>query len=272
MLNSTTNHFKGGFIIYQRMLSEYQRLEEQIKQVEAYLDSLPDGKLICSQNQGRYKWYSSDGHVRTYIPKKDRFFAEQLAIKKYLSLFLEDLVNEKRAIQFYLNHHHMQSGKAERLLSSDSGYQELLSGYFTPLSQELADWMNEPYQSNPSHPEHLIHKSFSNHFLRSKSEAFIDYLLYTNKIPYRYECALTLGDVTFFPDFTIRHPRTGKIYYWEHFGLMDHEEYAKKVYAKLRHYADHQIIPSINLITTYETKDNPLDPEMIQKIIQYYFL
>ena len=114
------------------MLSEYQRLEEQIKQVEAYLDNLPDGKLICSQNQGRYKWYSSDGHVRTYIPKKERSFAEQLAIKKYLSLFLEDLLNEKRAIQFYLNHHHMQSGKAERLLSSDSGYQELLSGFFTP--------------------------------------------------------------------------------------------------------------------------------------------
>ena len=52
-------------------------------------------------------------------------------------------------------------------------------------------------------------------------------LLHLNAIPYRYECALSLGGVTLFPDFTIRHPGTGALYYWEHFGLMDDPAYAK---------------------------------------------
>ncbi|MFQ8777759.1 MAG: hypothetical protein ACLR78_10425 [Roseburia sp.] len=63
--------------------------------------------------------------------------------------------------------------------------------------------------------------------MRSKSEAMIAMLLHLNAIPYRYECALSLGGVTLFPDFTIRHPVTGVLYYWEHFGLMDDPAYAK---------------------------------------------
>jgi len=60
---------------------------------------------------------------------------------------------------------------------------------------------------------------------RYKSEVFIDMALFTNNIPFRYECALELGHSTLYPDFTIRHPKTGEICYWEHFGLMDDPSY-----------------------------------------------
>ena len=97
-------------------------------------------------------------------------------------------------------------------------------------------------------------------------------LLYINKIPFRYECALHLGETTLFPDFTIRHPKTGNVYYWEHFGLMDNPAYSQNAYSKLQLYTSHGIIPSIQLITTYETKDNPLSTDIVEKIIAYYFL
>lgn len=100
----------------------------------------------------------------------------------------------------------------------------------------------------------------------------IDMLLHTNKIPFRYECALQLGELTIYPDFTIRHPKTGQIYYWEHFGMMDHPAYSINVASKLDLYISHGIIPSIHLITTYETKDNPLSFEVISKLISHYFL
>lgn len=100
----------------------------------------------------------------------------------------------------------------------------------------------------------------------------IDMFLYTNHIPFRYECALSLGETTIFPDFTILHPKTGDIYYWEHFGRMDEPSYYKNVAPKLQLYISHGIIPSINLITTYETQNNPLSSEIIDKIIHYYFL
>ena len=35
-------------------------------------------------------------------------------------------------------------------------------------------------------------------------------------IPFRYECALTLGNTTVYPDFTIMHPNTGELIYREH--------------------------------------------------------
>lgn len=150
--------------------------------------------------------------------------------------------------------------------------QTLLTPYFTPLSQELSDWMNSPYEHNPHHPEHLLYKSSSGNLVRSKSEAIIDMLLSLNKIPFRYESALQLGEVTLFPDFTIRHPKTGIVYYWEHFGLMDNPIYSQNAFSKLQLYTSHGIIPSIQLITTYETKENPLCPDTVEKIITHYFL
>lgn len=131
--------------------------------------------------------------------------------------------------------------------------------------------MSAPFEQNPKHPEDLIHKEISGNLLRSKSEAIIDTFLHQNRLPYRYECKLVLGQEILYPDFTIRHPKTGEIYYWEHFGKMDDPSYYRKVFPKLRLYTSHNIIPSINLITTFETQDNPLTVDVIEKIIQHYF-
>ena len=254
------------------MLSEYERLGEKIALLQSQLQDLPEGKLICSNNQGYKKWYQSDGHTKTYIPRKERFFAEQLAAKKFLLLQIEDLTAERKAIRYYLEYHCAHPEKASQLLSEDSRYKELLTSFFKPCSENLTDWMNSSYQKNPNYPEQLIHKSISGNLVRSKSEAFIDMVLHTNKIPFRYECALQLGEITIFPDFTIRHPVTGETFYWEHFGLMDQASYIQKTFSKLELYASHGIIPSVNLLTTYETKENPLSMDMLEKIVHHYFL
>ena len=97
-------------------------------------------------------------------------------------------------------------------------------------------------------------------------------VLYRNKIPFRYECLLELGDISIFPDFTIRHPVTGQVYYWEHLGMMDNPTYNKNACSKLQLYMSNGIIPTIQLITTYETKDSPLTIEMVENIVKQYFL
>ena len=58
---------------------------------------MPEGKFVCCTCHGRYKWFVSDGHVKTYIPKKNRPYAEKLAYKKYLELLLEELMVEYKA-------------------------------------------------------------------------------------------------------------------------------------------------------------------------------
>lgn len=147
----------------------------------------------------------------------------------------------------------------------------MLSSYFQTFSQQLSNWLNASYEQNPKHPEQLIHKTASGKLVRSKSEAMIELYLYTKRIPSRYECALQLGETTVYPDFTILHPDTGELFYWEHFGMMDEPYYYQKVFPKLQLYTSYGIIPSINLITTFETKRNPLSSEVIEKTIEHYF-
>lgn len=254
------------------MLEEHKRLDEKIKSLKNQIKRFPEGKLICARNGKHYKWYQSNLHTKTYIPKKKRQLAEKLAAKKYSMLLLEELESEKNAIEFYLRHHNRKFGIAEKLLTTSSEYQMLLATHFKPLSQELADWSNSSYETNPLHPEQLIYKGTSGKLLRSKSEVMIDMLLYTNNIPFRYEAPLVLGETTIYPDFTIRHPQTGEFFYWEHFGMMDNATYCKSVFAKMQLYAMHGIVPQIHLITTYETKTAPLNTDIIEKMIGHYFL
>lgn len=243
----------------------------QLADIQSRLAALPKGSLICARNGNHYKWYHTDGHRKTYISRGNREFARQLAIKKYLSLQARYLSQEIHSLEHYLRHHEANQSSAEDLLTAPE-YQELLTPCFTSVSQELLTWMSTPYEKNQHYPEQLIHKASSGIMVRSKSEAIIDMLLHMNQIPFRYECQLQLDETTLYPDFTLRHPLTGKIYYWEHFGMMDNPSYCRNVSAKLQLYFSHGIIPSINLITTFETKDTPLDIEMIEKIIQHYFL
>ena len=132
--------------------------------------------------------------------------------------------------------------------------------------------MNAPYQQNPHYKENLIHKTCSGNFVRSKSEVLIDMILFKNKIPFRYECSLSLGSTIYYPDFTILHPVTKEFFLWEHFGRMDEPSYAKNVAPKLNAYISHGYIPSINLITTYETKEHPLSPVTVENLVEEYFL
>lgn len=172
----------------------------------------------------------------------------------------------------YLRHCPMDNNKVNELFESSNEVLNLLSSFFSPLSKELDDWMKSPYQQNLKHPEHLTQKVGSNEFVRSKSEAMIAKLLKQNQIPYRYECQLILDDVEIYPDFTIRHPRTGEVYIWEHFGWLDKKDYVKAMHSKMQIYTSNNIMPGINLITTYETKEKPLTFEMVEMLVKYYFL
>lgn len=254
------------------MLAESKRLEAEINSLRLQLKDLPEGKLIISPDRQYQKWYISHNASRKYLPKTNRSLAEQLALKKYLTLNLKRLLQEKQAIDAFLKLFPSIPNPASALLVPESPFSELLTSQFQTDSTELQKWMHSDYEKNPLHPENLIHKTSSGNLVRSKSEALIDTLLYVNKIPYRYECALHFGEITIYPDFTILHPITRKIIYWEHFGLMDDPLYSKNAYSKLHLYTSNGIIPSQQLITTFETSKFPLNSEYVNNLIQLHFL
>lgn len=256
--------------IYQIIQEELEIIHQKIDVIQEQLSILPPGKLTVTKNQSRYKWYISNENQQSYLPKSQKSLAEELAKKKYLSYKLEKLLLEKKVCTQYLQYFAKPYNKSEQLLANPR-YFPLLKSHFKPKSQTHDEWVNTIYTQNKNHPEHLIHKSLSTNLVRSKSEAMIDTALFQNKIPFRYECLLQLGDLPFFPDFTILHPITDQIYYWEHFGMMDNPTYAKNAFSKLQIYYSYNIVPSINLITTYETRNAPLNIYQIESIIHYYF-
>ena len=251
------------------MIYRSKELERQIPKIQKQIKQLPKGKLICARNGQYYKWYRRIDQKTVYLPKAETEMAKQLARKKYLEHLLEDMKKEKYVIQFYLKHYpHIP--KSNELLKNKE-IRNLIEDYFQPISEQAELWCKEEYEKNTLYPEHLIHLSSSGNFVRSKSECMIDTLLFVNKIPFRYECALQLGEAKVYPDFTIQHPKTGEIYYWEHFGMIDDPAYYQKMVAKMRTYITHGICPSVQLIMTYETQACPLSMEMIEKTIVFYF-
>ena len=122
--------------IYTKMLQEAQRLEKEIQETQNLIDQLPEGKFICCQGKNCYKWYRSDGHMKTYIKKENRDLAEDLLYKKYLQALIEDLSHEKEAIELYL-HHHQDISKEDQLMACSPEYSKLLSRYFKSENKEL---------------------------------------------------------------------------------------------------------------------------------------
>ena len=265
------------FSIYQKqLLKRKEYLEQEILNLQKKITLLPPGKLVCTKNGNYFKWYHSTETSFSYLPKSKQNFAELLALKKYYAFQLEHLKAEIEALTLYLSKFQTSSSSAFEFLNQHPEYQKLLKNAIenvSPLfSKELNDWLSATYETNTMHPEQLSHLSVSGHILRSKSEVIIDTALFSNHIPFRYECALPLGSKTFFPDFTIRHPQTKDFFYWEHFGMMDSPPYSQNAFKKLQIYTSHGMIPTINLITTYETKDQPLNSQYVLHLIEHYFL
>lgn len=259
-------------MLYEQMLKERQKLDSTIHKLESRLNTLPPGKLVCAKNGPYCKWYQSDGKDKIYIPKRERPLAEQLAVKKYLTLQLENVKQEKNAIDFYLRHASSCQMTPEQFLKNNPEYRKLLDPFFRPLSKELADWADSPYEKNLAYPEHLIIRTARGYCVRSKSEALIDMYLYTHRIPFRYESALYLGETVIYPDFTIRHPRNGKVFYWEHFGKIDDPGYNRNTGSRIQTYISNGIYPAIQLIATFETEKEPLSLETVESLVKKYFL
>lgn len=263
----------GNLVLYEKILHERERLEKEINSIQSKMKTLPKENLILAKNGEKYyKWYCTDGKHKVYIPKAERGKLEKLAHKKYLSLRLKNLLRERRAIDSYLRYHDENAYQKEQELFENFEFQRLISKIYQPKEQKLIEWMNGTYQKNEFHPEQLTHRTLAGIYVRSKSEVLITMILSKYQIPFRYECVLQLGEAWIYPDFTICHPVTGEMFYWEHFGKMDDISYSSKAFSKMELYTLNGIIPSVQLITTFETKEYPLSEEMVEEVVRYYFL
>lgn len=254
--------------IYQQLISEKQQLEKAIALNESRLDTLPEGQLVCTKEQ---KWYHHLGNQKIYIPKNRQALAEALAAKKYFTRANKDLRRKLQGVTHYLKTNDPDLDEAPKLLAPASKYKSLLTNLFVPSNPVLASWSRAPYNRNTRYPHQLKYETVGGLRVRSKSEAMIVYMLSQYQIPFRYEETLTLSGCAIHPDFTLRHPETGEILYWEHCGRMDQPQYRSSFYHKIQLYMENGILPPSKLILTWEDNENPLSVSEVRHQIETHF-
>ena len=112
--------------------------------------------------------------------------------------------------------------------------------------------------------------------VRSKSEIIIADHLRRYGVVYKYEKPLELTvhgrRVTFYPDFTVMNSRTGRIYYLEHFGMMDNEDYYNAVLRKLDAFEMNQLLIGRDVLLLHESSSAPLNTRVLDCYIQEFLV
>ncbi|GAB1476367.1 hypothetical protein MASR2M70_12010 [Bacillota bacterium] len=258
-------------------LSEHRELAERFK---AELVLLPKGSLRSKVIRGteRFYHYIPSGvpgvpPTMKYIDKSNEYLLNELSRKKFIEESMEIIKSNIEILETFLEIYipYDPSEIVEKLPKSYSGI-DCSSTFGLLKTNNLAAWAKEPFKRNPLNPEGLSCKSGYGLPVRSKSESIIASQLETKNIPFRYEALLQLENQSFYPDFTILNPQDNKVIYWEHFGMVDDLVYANKMCNKLAEYRKHGIYEGDNLITTQETRTNPLSAHTVHKIIKSFLL
>lgn len=240
-------------------------LQAEIPKLRRTIEKYPPGELVIYEQNGYTKWqiYGADksGEMQ-YVKKKDQAKAEMMTQKKIDCLRLQDLENELLCIDQYL------ATRCEPDWSSIFGD----GSHYKELIPKKSDWEYQPYRKKQGFQDSKYTPAPKGELVRSKSEAMIAYCLYENGIPYHYEEEYELFDILIAPDFTIKHPKTGELFIWEHFGKAEQKKYQGYLLSKLPIYLDSGFIPGKNFIMTFETQDEKLSIMKVNRIIQETFL
>ena len=126
---------------------------------------------------------------------------------------------------------------------------------------KITDFKNQFYE------EKLIHKTKRGEMVRSKSEVIIADSLFYAGIDYSYEDDLVLNNgIIAHPDFTI-YKGGQPIFYWEHLGMLQKEDYREKWDIKRKSYEENGIIEGKNLIISKDGLDGSINSQEIDRLI-----
>ena len=260
--------------LYLGLISNIDDLESKLMQIDIFLKNAPDGYITCEKAGSSKRYFSNifcnDGSLkRTGISKSNRKYAEMLATKRYYTELKPYIENELAKCKKLLTA--IEKCDKERIYSKMSPMRkELVSPLFLMPDERAGEW--EKYEFTPKEKDINYIKTRNGEQVRSKSEKIIADELLNAGIPYRYECPLKLNGYNnpIYPDFTVLNKRTGKEYYWEHFGKIDDIDYYAGMQRRLDLYSKNDIFIGDKLIFSYESFHLPISTDLISHIIHTF--
>lgn len=227
--------------------------------------------LRCSINGGNdtYDYYccTRDNSRGLYIPKEKIKLAREMAQNTYNKKIYKAAQKELSIIEKALEVE-TENLTARLYENCSPGRKKLITPLDVTDEEYARIWESREYKRKGFAPDAQELYSKKGDRVRSKSELIIADALYDLGIPYLYECPLLLeGFGIVYPDFTMLHKKSRMVKYLEHLGMMGDPDYMNKALKKIDMYGKNGIFLGYNLLTTYETKDNPPDMRIIRRML-----
>lgn len=258
------------------------QLQSWISAKEKSLKKAPSGRLRISRRKNQMQWFhvakGTTEHGK-YIPVKDVARAKALAQKEYDQKALPEMKRQLLTIERFMKK--IASCNLEKMyVDLHEGRRKLVVPVWMPEDIYVTQWISTAYEGKKFDEEIPEIRTLRGERVRSKSEAMIADTLYRLKIPYKYECPLTIKgnaknsqkSMKIYPDFTCLNVRLRHEFIWEHFGMMDVAEYSSQVAWKINCFEANGFFLGRNLIISMESSEVPLDATRVERIVKQYLL
>jgi len=256
-----------------------KEVRQAISDVERQLSRLPSGALRVRHTKGTTRYYQrekgeTDGK---YLGKDSKDTIKALEEKAYFSELLK--VAKKEEIDLKKLQVIMDNLPDYKTVFLGIPYEKrhLISPYepIVNASDEIIRIFNKKKVDDS-----IMLITQNGEHVRSKSELIIADRLKAAGVPYFYEDPLIMAEqehpqeiiecLYWHPDFRVQNTRTGRYYYWEHFGRLDSQDYCENCQGKLEIYAHYGYFPGENLIITTESSRHSLNLEYVDCLIDRY--
>lgn len=262
---------------YEYLKKRLKTCRSVIEDARKKISGFPEGTLKVARVRYRkgeaFQYYcrmNSEASGR-YLSKDEMMLVRQLAQKEYCRKILRVAERERTLLERFLKASDANA-LVEAYTQMNEGKRILVEPYVLPDDEYARRWQAKKYTGGNFSEDDSPCYTKRGEKVRSKSEQIIADRLFDAGIPYRYEYPLEYeGNKHIYTDFTVLNKRTRVVYRWEHFGRMDDPQYRKTFFWKLSMYSQLGFIQGVNLIFTFEDRDNPLDTRYLDRLIGKFF-
>ncbi len=268
-----------------------QQIIREIKNRLNYLETLDsqmavqvksvDGSLTIDRSKGHVRFVKRlDDKTRVYLSDNDKDLITNLAQKRFSQKVMVTGNKERRQLKACLRILESKedglSDVTKVLPSMPEEFKPLIHNTINQVNDEYArQWQNRKLSKRirDEFTEKIDPlKTKRGDLVRSKSELIIADKLFDADVPYFYEARKDIPGKKdhFFPDFLVLNRNTRQEFLWEHFGMLDNENYVRATQRKLSEYAKMGYFPGKNMIVTFESAGVPLDTEYVDILIREY--
>ena len=259
-------------------------LEQALKSKQTAVRHAPSGLVRIAIKKGQVQFYRRESTSDTkgkYIPRSQDALAHSLIQNDYDIKLIPALEEEIKVLKQFQKSYAAKS--VERVYEKLAVPRRQIVKPVTLTDEQYATvWLKVEYRKKKIPPEVTVLDTENGEKVRSKSEVIIANSLKAAGVPYRYEFPLLMdknAETPDFPDYDFcnLHPdfyclnlRTRQEFAWEHFGMMDDPDYAKRASEKIQLYQENGFFPGKNLIITMETSKKPLSSKVLKGIIKEF--